>query len=45
LFGVIASAQAEKHPELELLKSLAAVISDGVDATSLDQFEAWRNVH
>ncbi len=40
----IERAEKDGHPNVALLKALAAVIADGADPATLDQFKEWRNV-
>ena len=37
-------AEADGHPEIDLVRALAAVLSDGADPATLDAFDAWTAV-
>ena len=40
----MARAEEDGHPNVPLLKALAAVIADGAEPSTLDAFEEWQNL-
>ncbi len=40
----IARAEEDGHPNVPLLKMLAAVIADEAESSTLDAFEEWQNL-